>query len=95
MEAKSITSLVLYLFLCVCEMGVGKMGECEMGRIIVEMGKIEMEVGEMDQISNIQGVTLKGSTIYTSSYIYIYSKTCVKWPLFKKTENWFSRPIFA
>ena len=38
-EAKSITSLVLYPFLCVCKMGVDKMGEGEMGRIIVEMGR--------------------------------------------------------
>ena len=26
---------------------------------------------------------------------YIYSKTCLKQPLKKKTENWFSRPIIA
>ena len=25
----------------------------------------------------------------------IYSKTCLKRPLEKKTKNWFSRPIFA
>ena len=26
---------------------------------------------------------------------FFYSKTCLKWPLKKKTKNWFSRPIMA
>ena len=36
---------------------------------------------------------LMGSSTYRK--IFVYSKTCLKRPLKKKTKNWFSRPIIA
>ena len=47
--------------------------------------------------------TNKGNIFTSKSFIrllmalilYLYSKTCVKRPLSKKTENWFLRPIMA
>ena len=32
---------------------------------------------------------------YNIRFVFMYSKTCVKQPNAKKTENWFSRPISA
>ena len=37
----------------------------------------------------------KGSNMKLCQLIKNCSKTCIKWPLKKKTKNWFSKPIIA
>ena len=50
-------------------------------------------------LSNHQNLTLSTSMEDLNSQeegeIKAYSKTCLKWPLKKKTKNWFSRPIIT